>query len=369
MKLKALLKWNFLMIVALGLLGCEKEEPVVVEELPRPVKAYVIGGDEVSEVRRLPARVYASQRAEVSFRVPGLIVELPVKEGDEVEEGQLLAQLDQKDYRTTVNDRKAKFDEAKANYDRGKELVKDGFISKMDFDRLESNFKTTRANLEQARLDLSYTSLKAPFDGQVAKRYVQKNEEVRKKQPIFAMQYTRQLDIKFDLPETLVLRIRQEAGEEKVRDMEKPFAFVRFADGGKNYPMQYKEIATRADQQTRTFEATFIMDTPADLTVLPGMTAQVDLDLVAIFGAADFEVTVPNTAVFADPDGGRDKLVWVIDLDTMTVHKRVVETGRLINNRILIESGLKAGDSVVTAGVHHLGEGEQVRMFTGTFGE
>jgi RND family efflux transporter MFP subunit len=370
MKLKALLKWNFLAFVALGLLGCEKEEPVVVEELPRPVKAYVIGGDEASETRRLPARVFASQRAEVSFRVPGLIVELPVKEGDLVEKGELLARLDQKDYRTKVNDRKAKYDEAKANYDRGQELVKDGFISKMDFDKLEANFRTSKANLEQAKLDLSYTNLKASFEGQIAKRYVQNNEEVQAKEPVLALQNARRLDIKFDVPERLLLRLRDSNERYETEPQDRPVtAYARFTSDGQRYPLDYKEIATRADQQTRTFEATFSLDTPQGITVLPGMTAEVDIDLAVLYGSKDFDILIPNTAVFADPSGGPRKLVWVIDLDAMTVLSREVETGELVGDRIRIVSGLKAGESIVSAGVHQIEEDQKVRLFTGTFGE
>lgn len=370
MQLRSLFKWNIIVIAVLSVYGCDQEGTVIVEQLPRPVKAYVIGGDEASEIRRLPARVFASQRADVSFRVPGLIVELPVKEGDVVKEGQLLARLDQKDFRTTVNDRQAKFDEAKANYDRGKELVKDGFISKMDFDRLESNYKTSKANLEQAKLDLSYTSLKASFGGQVAKRYVQKNEEVRKKMPIFALQNTGQLDIKFDVPERLLLGMRDFNERDDMSPEERPTtAYARFTSDGQRYPLLYKEIATRADQQTRTFEATFVLDTPKGITVLPGMTAEVDIDLAVLYGSKDFEILIPNTAVFADPDGSPRKLVWVLDLEAMTIQSREVETGDLVGDRIRIVSGLKAGESVVSAGVHHLEDGQKVRLFSGTFGE
>ncbi len=361
---------GLLIASSIAFTACSKQEEQVEEALPRPVKAYVIGGDEAAETRRLPARVYASQRAEISFRVGGVIIKLPVKEGDMVEKGQLLAQLDQKDYQTTVNDRQAKFDEAKSNFDRGKELVKDGFISKMDFDRLESNYRTAKANLEQAELDLSYTSLTAPFDGQVAKRYVQNNEEVRRKQEVFALQNTGQLDIKFDVPERLLLSLQDVDEREQRPPEERPtVAYARFTSDGERYPLVYKEVSTRADQQTRTFEATFSLDTPSGITVLPGMTAEVDLDLVALYGARDFEILIPNTAVFADPTGADRKLVWVVNLDNMKVASREVETGALVDNRIRIVSGLNAGESVVGAGVHHLEDGQDVRLFTGTFGE
>ncbi|MDX1334708.1 MAG: efflux RND transporter periplasmic adaptor subunit [Gammaproteobacteria bacterium] len=369
MNTKAVFNISLFLAAGIVLSACGRDEEVVEQDLPRPVKAYVIGGDEAAATRRLPARVFASQRAEVSFRIPGLIVDLPVKEGDFVEQGQVLAQLDKKDYQTIVNDRQAKFDEARANYERGKDLVKDGFISKMDFDRLEANYRSTKADLEQAMLDLSYTSLKASFKGQVAKRYVQNNEEVRRKQAIFALQNTGQLDIKFDLPERLVLNLRRRGVDEDAARTREPLAYVRFSSDGERFPLKLKEVATRADPQTRTFEATFSLDTPDEITVLPGMTAEVDLDMVAIYGPRDFEILVPNTTVFADPAGAKRKLVWVVNLDTMTVQSREVETGELIDDRIRIVSGLQAGESVVSAGVHHLQEGQKVRLFTGNFGE
>jgi RND family efflux transporter MFP subunit len=372
MSSKAVFGISLALVAGILLTACGKQEEEVVmeEKLPRPVKAFVVGGDEAMETRRLPARVYASQRAEISFRVEGLIVDLPVKEGDLVKKGQMLAQLDKKDYVTIVNDRKAKFDEANANYQRGKELVKDGFISKMDFDKLESNYRTTKANLEQARLDLSYTALVAPFDGHVAKRYVQNNEEVRRKQAIFAVQNIEQLDIKFDVPERLVLRLRDIEEREQLAPEDRPkVAYARFTPDGKRYRLIYKEISTRADQQTRTFEATFALDTPEGITVLPGMTAEVDLDLIALYGPQAFDILIPNTAVFADPSGAPRKLVWVINLDNMKVQSREVEPGVLVDDKIRIVSGLNAGESIVSAGVHHLEDGQSVRLFTGTFGE
>ena len=360
------------LLLAAGILlaACDQQEEVPGPELPRPVKTYVIGGGEAGEIRRLPARVYASQRAEISFRVQGLIVELPAKEGDLVEKGQLLAQLDQQDYKTKVNDRQAKFDEAEANFERAQDLIKKDFISKTDFDKLEANYKTAKADLEQAELDLSYTSMTAPFDGVVARRYVQNNEEVRRKQAVLALQNAQQLDIKFDVPERLLLRLKSVEERQQRDPADRPtIAYARFTSNGPRYPLIFKEIATRADAQTRTFEATFMLDTPQGITVLPGMTAEVQLDLAALYGPTDLDMLIPNTAVFADPSGAARKLVWVVDQDTMTVQAREVETGMLVDDRIRIVSGLEAGESVVTAGLHHLEDGQQVRLFTGTFGE
>ena len=103
-----------ILIVILGLgVGCQKAEDDAPQEVARPVKTIKIGAGEIGGVRYFPGRIEASRRVELSFRVPGRVYKLPVKEGDDVEEGQVIAELDPKDFRLTVDDRDAKFNEAK----------------------------------------------------------------------------------------------------------------------------------------------------------------------------------------------------------------------------------------------------------------
>lgn len=336
------------------------------EELIRPVKSILVEGGEGSQHRRFPANIYASKRAELSFRVPGKVVELKVKEGDSVEPGTVLANLDDADYRIAVQDRQAQYDRANADYERARTLVKKGYISRMDYDRLQSNFKSAKAALDSARNDLSYATLKAPFAGRVAKRYVEKFEEVQAKQKVFSLQSREILDVKFNLPESLLLQIKRRTSAQEVDGSQagkKPFVFVYFSGIEKPHPMRFKEMATRADPKTRTFEVTFSLQAPEEITVLPGMTAEVEVDFSAlrdVEGAG--KVLIPATAVFSSPDGAPVQKVWVVDMETLQVHASEVSVGALNNNRIEILSGLKNGERIVTAGVHHLNEGQKVTL-------
>lgn len=357
----------FLPLLLLG--GCsgdEEDRPEVI----RPVKSIKLGTYEGGVQRRFPARIYASKRAEMSFRVPGKVTTLPVKEGDIVKEGDVLASLDPTDYQITVNDAQAKFERAEADYKRAKKLVKDGFISRTDFDKLESNYKSARAALDKAQQDLSYTTLKAPFDGVVAKRYVENFEEVRRKQEVFSMQSTEMIDVKFDIPETLVLKIREKRREEMLDDRpEDPFVFVSFPGTEKSYPLRFKETATRADPRTRTFEVTFTMETPDEINILPGMSAEIEVDISQVLGRKEDVIYVPVTAVFADPEGKDISLVWVLDEQTRQVEQREVTLGELTGSDVEITSGLKGDERIVTAGVHHLKPGQQVLLMEGMFGK
>ncbi len=342
------------------------------DEIIRPVKSIKLGEAEDGSRRRFPARVFASRRAELSFRVPGKIVKMPVKEGDRVKKGDLLASLDPADYRIAVQDKQGQFKRAEADFRRAKLLVKQGHISRMDFDRLESSYTSSKAALKKAQQDLAYTKLKAPFDGTIARRYLENYEEVSARQPVFSLQSTTDIDVKFDLPEYLLLKIKRATSEEEVRQRrkrEEPFAFAYFGDQQKAYPLKFKEIATRADPRTRTFEVTFTMKSPQELTVLAGMSAEVVLEMSRIYGAEENIFYVPVTAVFSKPEDTKKTYVWLVNEETMQVESREVTAGEVQGDSIEITSGLEGNERIVTAGVHHLHAGQKVHLMSGKIGD
>ncbi len=343
--------------IVIALSSCEQsvEEPVA--EKIRPVKTIVIGDPGIGGERRLPGRIESARRVELAFRVAGTLKELPVKEGDEVAAGAVIAQLDDADFKTAFDDRNAVFTRTSADYQRAQELVKDGFISRVDFDKVESDFKSAKAALRQARLDLSYTTLKAPFSGSVAQRYVQNFEEVKAKQPVIALRDLNLLDVKFNVPENLVIRLTEEGVDEEVTVV--PVYAVFDAAPDKRFWLSYKEAATRADPATQTFEVTYTLPAPDELEVLPGMTATVTIDLTRYLDSGS-AFTVPVAAVVADP--GLAPKVWVVDPDTMTVSSREVEVGMMEGNVIRILSGLNGGERIVTAGAPFLVEDMKVRL-------
>ena len=265
------------MIVACGERQEESPPPAV-----RPVKIFTVGEVSGTSVRNFPGAIRASQQAAVSFRVGASLTEMLVKEGDNVEQGQVLARLDPTDFKIVLKDRQALFDNANNNFKRAKDLIVDSNISKLDYDRMEANYRTSQAALAAAKQDLNYTQLKAPFSGRIGRLEVDNFEEVVAKQTIYHVLNVCQLDGTVDLPENLIRSIRRAVLESNASDMEAGelvTATASFEGKATQFPLAIKEIATKADPQTQTFRLTFSMAQPRDFKALPGMTANPVRDL------------------------------------------------------------------------------------------
>ena len=354
-----------LVLVYACLAACGVEQPAATGPVTRPVKIFVVDGTAKGAVRTFPGRVDAAQTAELAFRVSGQLQDILVREGDMVEAGQVLARLDPTDFRIVLEDRQASFDNARSNFERARELVADGNISRMDFDRMEASYRTTSAALSQAVKDLEYTVLHSPFRGRIAERKVERFEEVLAKEAIFTLQNIEQLDVIIDLPESVVRMVSGDArkGEEvSLESLEegasRSRAYASFEGrDGEAFSLTPKEIVTKADEQTQTFKATFTMDSPGDFTVLPGMTATVTLDLTDLI-ASERARWVPVRAVQAD--SGLQPRVWVLDPASMTVSSREVTIGRMSGDRIRVTEGLSGGEEIVAVGAPYLAEGMRV---------
>ncbi|MEP5764199.1 MAG: efflux RND transporter periplasmic adaptor subunit [Halieaceae bacterium] len=350
-----------ILLPALGLLISACSD--VVEDTPpasRPVKIFVVEGPGGQALRNFPGSVRASKRADLSFRVPGVLQQMLVREGEDVIAGQMLAQLDPTDYKITLEDRQATFDNAKSNFNRAKELIVDGNISKLDYDRMEASFRTNRAALTQAKQDLEYTELKAPFTGTIGRREVENFEEVIAKQTIFRFQNIDQMDISVDLPESLVRSFAPTTADRQPgSETDKLVASTASFEGrpGLSFPLSIKEIATKADQQTQTFRVTLTMPQPAEFRILPGMTANVQVDFSKII-SVDEAKWVPLSAVQADSK--LDARVWLLDKETMTVKSHPVKIGRMRDRNIEVVEGLSGGEEIISVGAPYLSEGMHV---------
>ncbi|MBP6700404.1 MAG: efflux RND transporter periplasmic adaptor subunit [Halioglobus sp.] len=349
-------------LVLAGLVACGGTEQATPAPATRPVKVFLVEGGAAAAVRSFPGKVNASQRAELAFRVSGKLQEVLVKEGDLVQEGQVLARLDPTDYELVLEDRQARFDNSERNFKRGGELVKNGNISRLDFDRMEAEYRSATAALSQASKDLEYTILTAPFGGRIAQRGVENFEEVTARQTVIWLQNIDQLDIVIDLPESLVRSIRGDVSTDGTDGAghikPAPRATARFEGrGDQAFVLQPKEVSTRADPQTQTFRATLTMPAPTTFTVLPGMTATVSLDLSDLVSGNSVK-WVPARAVQAD--SALDARVWLLDPVSMTVSSRKVSIGRLSGSMIEITDGLVGGEEIVAVGAPYLAEGMRV---------
>lgn len=349
--------------------ACSDEAKEIPVDPSRPVKLFQVDDKLGEEVRRFPATIDASQKAEMSFRVSGRLLELPILEGEVVDEGQVIARLDPTDYQNALEDRQATFDNATSNFERAKELVADGNISRVDYDRMEAESRSSRAALRQAQTNLGYTTLTAPFGGRIARRDVENFEDVNAKQSIAFLQDLEQLFVIIAMSESVVRSLQRMPPDEisstsvvdsRVADTS---ALVSFGDRtGISYALSLSEISTRADPDTQTYRVTFTMPQPDEFAVLPGMTAEVELDFTP-FMARRTATWVPTQAVQANAE--LQSMVWVLDEDSMTVDGRDVEIGRVSGTMVQVLSGLDGGEEIVAAGAAYLLQGMPVtRLLT-----
>ena len=290
-------------ITSLWLAGCSK--PVEPEtDVIRPIKLFNVVDTGMQNLREFPATVIANEEAEISFRIPGELVEL------------------------------------KVNYDNVKT-------------RLES--ATIAVQLVQNKLEDSV--LTAPFDGRVAETMVENYQFIQAQQTILVLQGSNALDISIQVPESILKNLR----EDQVNREYQP-TVVFSGNSNEEYKVSYKEHSTLVTPGTQSYQVWFTLPVPEDLTVYPGMGAMLSMDLSRVSPGANnvSQFVVPMTAVMTD-DTSNQKQVWVYDADTGTVNPEVVTLGRITQSGITVLSGLNAGDQIASAGLNRLEPGMKVK--------
>jgi RND family efflux transporter MFP subunit len=142
-----------------------------------------------------------------------------------------------------------------------------------------------------------------------------------------------------------------------------PMVYLSFMPE-RGFPAALVESSIMADPATRTYEVTLIFDPPEDVIILPGMTARVVIQVGSRLQPESGWFAVPVNAVVSSEEG--ESFVWVVDPQSMQVHRQEVTTGAISGDRIEIHSGgLNEGDRIVTSGVLYLLEGDEVRAFKG----
>lgn len=334
--------------------GCEKSEETAPKEVVRPVKVMTVAGKGENRVVTFPGRTRANRRVDLSFKVAGPLVELPVEEGQQVKKGQLLARIMPRDFKINLDQAKAQAINAERQYGRYKELYVQRQVSKADFDQYKAARDVAAAQLEDANNALKDTYLRAPFQGIVAKRYVDNFQEVQAKQPIVFFQDNSKIEVLVDAPENMVVNLREDS--ENVE-----FLATFAAASNKRFSLALKEYSTEADPQTQTYQVVFVMDQPKDINILPGMTANVTGRHIQD-NTTPSRIIIPAIAVLED--ASEASFVWILNQETMTVHKKNVVAGEMTgSDRIVLKEGLDGGEVIVTSGVTKLREGMKVSVW------
>ncbi len=346
----------FSLLSTFTLIGCSSEPTPSDQAVAKPVKTLLIAGSGQSATRFFPGKVLANQEADLAFEVSGQLIEFPVNEGDQMRQGNLLARLDPQIYQNQAHESRARYELALAQLKRGEELIKREFISRNELDILRSKFRIEEANLSNAERDLRNTVLYAPFDGIIAKKFVENFERVEAKEKILSFQDIDNIDIEVFLPEQILLSLPKE----ETPDTHPPDIVAIFNSlPDQQFPVTFKEYSAEADPDVQAYRVVFTMPNPPNINPFPGMSVSLK-GMIPLTNHHSSFFLIPASSVFYSED--KQPSVWLVDPQDQTIHRQPITVGRMEQDQIRVSSGLKAGDRIVVAGVHFLQEGNQVRL-------
>ena len=347
----------------LFLLGCSSQEQE--QEIIRPVRytqVYATGG---TRVRTFTGVAQAGMESRLSFKVPGTIKSIPVQVGDRVRRGQLIADLDETNFRLQVQQAEAALSQAQAqarnagaNYERVRALYENQNASRSDLDgartaneSAEAGVRAAEKQLELVQLQLSYARLTAPMTGAIASVDVEVSENVGAGQQVVILTSGTDIEVRLTVPEVLIAKM-QEGSKVSV-------TFDALAD--RTFPATIREVGVSATEAGTAYPVTVRLDRKDD-AIRPGMAATVACRFESIDERERF--IIPSQAVTEDRQG---RFVFIVEplaeeAGFGTVLRKSVTVGELTAEGIEIFEGLTDGDLLVTAGVSRVQEGQKVRI-------
>lgn len=342
--------------------SCGKKEKLT-EEIVRPVRYQPVFETGGTRVRSFSGISRAGMQSKLSFKVGGTIEELPVKIGDQVKAGQLIARIDAKDFRLQVEEADAALRAAQAeqrraaaDYDRTRGLYEAGHTSLTELDgararseSAEANVRAAEKKLELARSKSGYTRLTAPVDGSIAAVNTEMMENVQPGQAIVSMTAGSEHEVEVSVPEVLIANIKEGSAVKVSFD----------ALPGKIFGAVVTEVGVSSMGAGTTFPVTVLLD-ESHPDIRPGMAAEVAFSFET--GAGRNRILVPPVAVGEDRQGRFVFVVEDVNAERGVARRRDVEVGELTSEGIEIRSGLAEGDLLVTAGVTKLVDGTTVKL-------
>ncbi len=338
-------------ISPLALFSCGGTEEEKTEHI-RPVKAVEVLSSSGQFSKGFPAVTQETREVELSFRISGPLVRLTVEEGQAIKKGELIAEVDPRDFKIDLAAKEGRMVQAKAEEQRYGNLYKKGSVSKNEHDIKLATYLEANSAYERSLNSLKDTKLFAPFDGYIGKKLIENFQDVKAKETILTALDLSHIEVLTHIPENLAIFFPNFTSYKVLFD----------AYPNKVFDAKLKEAGKTPEPAG--YPLTLILDYKVgvnpDYRIAPGFTCRVDVILNNELGNETF--IIPVTAVF-EAETDKTPSVWILDKDTNTVSKKSVQVGNLIsNNSIEINSGITPGEWVVTAGVHQLVEGQKVKQ-------
>lgn len=316
------------------------------KEQATPPSVYVttVGeGSAVAGNSSFSGHVVDDNSVSLGFKTAGQIKRILVHEGQHVAKGQLLAELDNSDYKLGVEAVQSQYDQLAAEVARAKRLYEKKSMTTNDYEKAVAGLHQLGVQLQVNKNKVAYTRLYAPASGIIGSVNFSPAEMVDAGTAVFTLINSSPLEVECDIPASVYNQLKSYSN----------FTCTP-ANGGESYPLRVLSVVPKADgNQLYKLRLGFASHPGKDIT------AGVNVSVNAHCSAESADITVPASAVFLQ--NGKEA-VWVLKSDSTVVARNVGVGEAPVNGQLPVVSGLSAGEKVVSAGVSALHQGERVKV-------
>ncbi len=277
----------------------------------------------------------ADRQATVTTKSSGIILDIKAEEGDLVKAGDVMLILESDTQELSLNSAKANYEKSLNNLKRAELMLKKGLTNTEQVDNLRFETKSLKSSYDQAAMNLSFTQVKAPFDGMVAKRHVKIGNLIQNATAVFDVVDFDSLQAKISVPEHHWLLMKKDL----------PVSFDFDAVKNKVVKGHVERIAPTVDSASGTFQVTVAIENK-DHILRPGLFAKAEV----IYDQRKDVVVVAKDAIIREDD-----LAYVYELDGEDGVKRTTVTlGYEMLDTVELTTGILASQTVVTTGKNNL---------------
>lgn len=331
---------RFFLIPCIVFLFCSCSTSTTNEEKTLTVKIDTVRNYGEAKSTDYSGKVRASEDVNIAFKVSGNLMKTPVNEGQFVKKGQLIAQMDPRDYEIQLSATEAEYKQIKAEAERVIELYNRNSVSQSDYDKAVYGLQQITAKYDAHKNALADTRLTAPFDGYIQKYNYSVGETVGAGYPVVSMYSNDRPEVEINIP----------SSEYNHRN---DFDSFSCRIGKEEIPLTLISIAPKANLN-QLYTARFKVAADSKEKPLAGMITTVTIKYKP---SDDSKIIVPVTAI---SNTGGDSHVWVYNNGTVT--KRSVTPEEVYTDGFVsIRGNIKAGELVVSGGANKLQEGQKVR--------
>ena len=336
------MKFN-LILPALVILvsACSKEKTV--QFTP---SVYLIQPTAITDVVEKKYSGISEGDADISlgFKTPGEINKIYVKEGDYVRKGELLAELDDSDYKLGVEALEIQYSQVKEEVSRIEKLYQQKSVSVNDYEKAQAGLKQLAIQLQLNKNKLNYTKLYAPTDGYIVSVNFSKAEMVDAGTTLFKLLDVSKMEIIVDFP------VSEYQQQKNIKG-----AYCKIAGVEEQLPLELLSISPKADGN-QLYRARFTIINPKVKHLTAGMNVEVTILNSKEVNEGAYKL--PMSAVFKE---GEESYVWAYNPDSTVIKKAVKIEDKINSGAVVIIEGLNGEEKVVRTGVNRLQNGQKVQ--------